>query len=95
MERVLWKGEVERKRLEAAASLLQAYSKNGFIYHVENVYLDFGQDWMWTTIVCYGNDSSWQVLSPREWTEITSAATMEQLVSEVVNMTHDRFFLDR
>lgn len=92
MERVLNKNEAEYRRLQAAASLLQAYNKNGFTYEVKDVYFDFGQDWMWTTIVCYGNDSSWQALSPREWTEITCAATMEQLVSEVVNMTHDRFF---
>ena len=53
MERVLMFEEQEYKNLQAVASMLTATSKNGYIYQVENVYLDFGQDWMWTTIVAY------------------------------------------
>lgn len=41
------------KNLEAVAKMLEALSPNGAVYEVENVYFDFGQDWLWTTIVRY------------------------------------------
>ena len=58
-------------RLQALADLLNCLAlsngKNSH-YYVDDTYLDFGQDWMWTTIIRDG--SSWgsvQVLNPRQW----------------------------
>lgn len=57
-------------RLETLADLLncnalEAGAKSH--YWVDETYLDYGQDWMWTTIL---KDSDWgsvQVLCPRDW----------------------------
>lgn len=96
-ERVLDQREEAYENLNYACDVMFATSKNGYKYEVEDVYLDYGQKWMWTTIVCYGdNNSSWQVLSPRDWAIITEAKTLEEIDKYVLNeMKNDRFWLDK
>ena len=99
MERVLMFEEQEYKNLQAVASMLTATSKNGYIYQVENVYLDFGQDWMWTTIVAYNlkDDSitgSWQVLSPAEWKDVVLADGAVELMNAVQEIKAGKWFKD-
>ena len=68
------KESAEYKRLEVLGKMLTEASPHGTEYRVENVYFDFGQDWMWTTLVAYRlradlrtgelKYSSWQALYP-------------------------------
>ena len=95
-------GTMEYKRLSAVAELLEATSKNGYRYGVYDVYFDYGQGWLWTTIVAYNptepKDSvlgSWQAINPRQWNEILSADTVESLAKCVTDMKSDKYFTDR
>lgn len=99
MERVLTFEEQEYKNLQAVASMLTATSKKGIIYQVEDTYFDFGQDWMWTTIVAYDSkdDSvtgSWQVLSPAEWKDVVLADDMVELMNTVQEIKAGKWFRD-
>lgn len=66
-EKVLKSGTKEYKNLEYMAKKL-----NG---HVDDIYLDHSQNWMWTTIV-RGNV---QLLSPRAWQNIVNASSTDEL----------------
>lgn len=84
MERTLEKNDQGYKNLKAVAAMLGAFSKHGAAYEVRDVYLDMGQDWMWTTI-CRKGYMDCQVLCPRDWRAIVLANTVEDL-AEVVNV---------
>lgn len=99
MERTLQFEEQEYKNMQAVASLLTATSKNGYIYQVENVYFDYGQDWLWTTIVAYdltnnSFTSSWQVLTPAEWKDVVLADGMVELMNTVQEIKAGQWFND-
>ena len=66
---IIEKGTEAYKKLYAVAKLLEAVSPNNATYEVEEVYFDYGLDWMWTTIVRHGHREC-QILSPRDWEEI-------------------------
>lgn len=53
----------EYARLQAAAELMTKRSPLGYHYHVGDTYFDFGQNWVWTTILC---DGGYQALYPRD-----------------------------
>ena len=89
-ERIISFNEPEYKRFKAVAAMLEAYSKHGAIYVVKDVYLDIGQDWMWTTICREGC----QVLCPRDWKAIMSAETPEKLSSVITTIRSDKYFDD-
>lgn len=80
-------------RFEAVASILTAYSPHNAIYMVENVYLDYDQDWKWTTIVRHGYNEC-QILYPRDWQRIIEADTMEKLFDIVKDLVNDKYSLD-
>lgn len=86
-ERIIRVDEPEYKKLKAVASALEMLSKNNASYVVRDVYLDFGQNWMWTTI-CREN-CSWelecQILCPRDWKAIMNIQTADEL-AEIVNV---------
>ena len=88
-ERILDCREKAYKNMKAVASMLEAVSESGYRYDVENVYLDFGQDWKWTTICEYGGMMSCQVLTPRDWKRIVSAETLDELVEIVKHISAD------
>lgn len=57
----------EYKRLQKSAVMLTEASEHGTFYRVETIYFDYGQDWLWTTLVAHTADgNSYQALSPRE-----------------------------
>ena len=61
-------GSEEFKRLLDARDKLVDMFENIKDIRVQDTYFDFGQNWMWTTLVAEENDGdSWQMLSPREW----------------------------
>lgn len=92
MERTLKYSERGFKNLSAVASVLTAVSKNGFSYRVRDTYLDYGQGWMWTTII---DSRDVQILSPRDWKEIVQATTADELFSAIKKIMNDEYFGDK
>lgn len=92
--RIIEAGTKEYKRLEAVAKMLEALSANDAQYVVENVYFDFGQDWMWTTI-CRKGYKECQVLSPKEWELIILSQTTGALANTCDEIRNDKYFGDK
>ena len=64
------KDSKEYQNIQEFCNLLNELSPNRHFYCIKNVYLDAGQNWMWTTIVDETADC--QVLSPKEWFDIVN-----------------------
>lgn len=94
MERTLKHDEQAFKNMVAVAALLTALSPNDASYLVRDVYLDFGQDWMWTTII-RRNFHECQVLSPREWEEIVLADGLNDIAACVEDIRNGTYFMDK
>lgn len=78
------------------AGMLTSTSYNNWAYEVEDCYLDYGQKWMWTTIICYNDKGeSHQVLNPAEWVQICNAESEEKLKQIVDEIKSDEYFQDR
>ena len=76
----------ECKRLVQASKMLTIASENGSVYKVEDIYFDMGQNWWWTTIICYAKDgSSFQALSPKEQEDLLFADNIFDGLNKVVN----------
>ena len=63
----------EYKKLTTAATILTAVSPKGITYTVEETYFDYGQNWMWTTIIANDPSSTfgdYQALCPRDYENI-------------------------
>ena len=93
-------GSDEERKLTAVAKMLKAVSPNNYDYEVENVYFDYGQNWMWTTIICHnyletGTLSSWQAVSPRQWSNILEAETVNELCKVTNEIRDGKFFMDK
>lgn len=74
----------EFRALETVASELTKRSAAGFTYDVEDVYFDFGQDWMWTTIVVHTpSNESWQILCPRDHERILYAQDLRPVIDDI------------
>ena len=67
-EQVLKQDSNEYYRLDMFCKILNRDSPNKHYYTIRDIYLDFGQNWMWTTIV--DTTIGCQVLSPRDWKDI-------------------------
>lgn len=86
----------EYRKFEMVASMLEYESPSHQIYMVQDVYFDYGQDWMWTTITSLGG--KWggvQVLNPRQWEDIMFADSLEELVKVVRDIRSDKYFGDK
>lgn len=92
-ERILKRNEQGYKNMLAVARVLSAFSKNNATYYVDDVYLDFGQNWMWTTI-CRTGHMDCQVLCPRDWKLVVGANNIDELAAAVRSIQSDRFFND-
>ena len=91
--RTLAKDSYEYKKLVAVAKILEAYSIHGARYVVEDVYLDLGQDWMWTTI-CRRGYSECQILSPSEWAMIVHAESPLKVAMCADEIMRGKYFHD-
>lgn len=58
------KGSEEYARLEIVANYLSKHTN--LKCWVQDTYFDFGQDWMWTTIIANDGKYQYQLLSPAE-----------------------------
>ena len=88
-ERILNREEQAYKNMVAVCGILNALCKTDTVYTVGVTYLDFGQDWKWTTIL---NNKGVQVLNPREWEEIALAETSSDLAHIVDGIRGDKYF---
>lgn len=93
-ERILSKSEIEYSKLETVARMLESKSPNKAQYVLEDVYLDFGANWMWTTIIRKGYREC-QVLSPREWEDIMLADSFTELEQITDDIRNDKWFGDK
>ncbi len=86
-------GTREYTKLEAVAKMLEAVSEKNALYEVRDVYFDFGQNWMWTTISRIGGEwGDVQILSPRQWEMILLADNATQLAEAVDDIRSDKYF---
>ena len=93
MERILSNNELDYKKMEVVAMMLESKSPNKARYTVRNVYLDFGQNWMWTTI-CREGYNDCQVLCPRDWRKIVLADSFSELDQIADEIRNDKYFGD-
>ena len=94
-ERVIQRNEPEYKKLVAVASALEMLSPNNATYYVNDVYLDFGQKWMWTTISRKDDWCDVQVLCPRDWKLIMEIKSADDLAKVVDQIRSDKYFRDK
>ena len=94
-ERVIRRDEPEYKKLVAVASALAMLSPNNAVYRVEDVYLDFGQKWMWTTISKKEDWCDVQILCPRDWKLIMEIETADDLAKIVNQIRSNEYFSDK
>lgn len=91
MERVLERNSREYQNLLTAAKLLSALDENGFYYELRDVYLDFGANWMWTTIIKVnpaetGILRSCQILNSKQWRGIIEADTKKEILEAIKDL---------
>ena len=91
--RVVLRGTKEYKNLEAVAGLLTAFSPNNARYVVGEVYFDFDQNWIWTTIVRYGYMEC-QILYPKMWRKILKCETLQDIAEVTIELMNSKDFLD-
>lgn len=83
----------EYNRLACAAQILTAVSPRKFTYKVEVTYFDFGQNWLWTTIIAYRPDGeSYQALYPADQEAIL---TTDNLIATLVQISRGKYWLDK
>ena len=83
------------KRLTTAATVLTAVSPKGITYTVEDTYFDYGQDWMWTTLIANDPASvfgSYQALCPRDYELIL---TTDDMLTTLTAIRSDKWWGDK
>lgn len=75
-------------KLTLAAEELTKHSRKGITYKVEDTWFDYGQRWMWTTIIAHDpNQSAWcesyQALCPRDYERILYSLDIPATVDEI------------
>lgn len=93
-ECTLERGTPEYQKLEAVAKILEILSPHRAAYVVRDVYLDFGSNWMWTTI-CREGYRECQILSPRDWKQIMFCETAQDIADAVQDIRNGDYFGDK
>lgn len=93
-ERVLNYTEKAYENMERVANMLTALSPNGARYIVDETYLDYGQDWKWTTII-RKRYKECQVLCPSEWKRIVEVENPRDLLPIVNDIINDKYYGDK
>lgn len=88
-------GDPEFENLYKLADILTKKSPNKYVYYVGDTYFDLGQDWMWTTVLCRGNWSSYQALNPREQEEAILANSDAELEKIADSVLSDKYCPDK
>ena len=88
-------GDPEFENLYKLADILTRKSPNKYVYYVGDTYFDFGQNWMWTTVLCRGGWSSYQALNPREQEEAILANSDAELEKIADSVLSDKYCPDK
>lgn len=73
-------------RLTVASEELTRQSRKCIKYYVGDTWFDFGQRWMWTTILAHDPDSNlgdYQALCPRDYEKILYSLDIPATVAEI------------
>ena len=66
-------GSIEKGILKYFASVFNAEMQNTeYLMTVENIYIDYDQDWAYTALITNKGIDSWQSLCPRDYENIIS-----------------------
>lgn len=78
-------GSWEYEQLRIAAEMLTNKSPENNVYCVGNTYFDFGQNWMWTTILC-ADGSGWgsQAITPEQQEEIILSKDLDATTDSLI-----------
>ena len=74
---------IEYKYMKAVCDKLNELSNGKVQYQMEDVYLDAGLDWMWTTIVQTGSWTNVQILNPKVWLDIVNGKPTDEVVKDI------------
>ncbi len=90
----------EYELLEKLAMILTCKSPRKYRYLVGQTYFDYGQGWMWTTVLCdtgsAGITGRYQALNPREQEEILqSDGSFEAVAAIADEVLADKFCPDK
>ena len=91
------KGSDMDKKLKKLAKFLSALSPNDYDYYVDDTYFDYGQGWIYTTVLCRG-DGEWggyQALNPKEQEAVFFADTTDDLYKIAKEVLADKFCPDK
>lgn len=88
-------GDPEFENLYKLADILTKKSPNKYVYYVGDTYFDLGQNWMWTTVLCRGDWSSYQALNPREREEAILANSDAELEKIADSVLSDKYCPDK
>lgn len=83
------------KKLMTASTILSAVSPKGITYTVEDTWFDYGQKWMWTTIIAYDQSSSfgsYQALCPRDYENILLT---DDMLTTLTAIRADKWWRDK
>ena len=78
----------EYEQLRIAAEMLTAKSEHGYRYYVADTYFDYGQDWMWTTILRVDDSAliqTSQALTPEQQEKIIFSRDLQATTDEIVS----------
>lgn len=73
----------EYVKLKIACIMLEHLNPDT-LYSVQDTYFDFGQRWMWTTIIAHKDGMHWQCLCPRDHERILTAPDIVGTVKDIV-----------
>lgn len=71
-------GTVERARLEVFCMFVNSIVSD-FKLITQDIYFDFGQNWMFTNIIYKDSDTEYQAFCPRDWELILNTDSFEKL----------------
>lgn len=86
--------------LKKLSLILTFKSPNRYTYYVGETFFDYGQNWKWTTVLCFtGKDgvcSTYQALSPAEQEEIClSDGSLESVAKLADEILSDKYCPDK
>lgn len=98
--KVFEKDSREYDLLSRLANVLSQKSPRRYRYFVGETYFDYGQGWMWTTVLCSTGSGdcldSYQALCPRDQRRVLECDGSPEAVAEVADaVLADKFCPDR
>lgn len=67
-----------------ATAIVCALHANGIGARIDTTYLDFGQNWMWETVIIGSGQNSYQGLNPRQFKDMNDGSFDFAEINEIV-----------